>query len=268
MEFEPALRLGGFFGVLALLAILELRSPRRAQRFERWLRWPSNFGIVVVDTLVSRLVFPAAAVGAAVYAEGRGWGLLNRAALPDWLEILVAIVALDLVIYAQHVLFHRVPTLWRLHRVHHADLEFDVTTGIRFHPIEILLSMAIKLGAVVILGAPALGVLIFEVLLNAAAMFNHSNLKLPIGVDRVLRRVLVTPDMHRVHHSIVVRETHSNFGFALPWWDRLFRTYRAQPVAGHDGMTIGVPEFRDRGELRLDRMLMQPLRRGRTQQEE
>ena len=171
-------------------------------------------------------------------------------------------VVLDLVIYLQHVLFHAVPALWRLHRMHHADLEFDVTTGTRFHPIEIVLSMLIKLTVIGALGAPALSVLIFEVLLNATAMFNHSNVQLPAPVDCILRWLVVTPDMHRVHHSVVVRETNSNFGFNLPWWDRLFGTYRAQPEAGHEGMTIGVKEIRDPAEQRLDRMLTQPFRKG------
>ena len=185
-------------------------------------------------------------------------------AAPDWLAILVAIVLLDLIIFAQHRLFHAVPLLWRLHRMHHADLEIDVTTGFRFHPGEIVLSMVIKLGAVAVLGAPALGVMIFEILLNATSLFNHSNIRLPAAVDGRLRRILVTPDMHRVHHSIVARETNSNFGFNLPWWDRLFGTYRAQPAAGHEAMTIGLTLFRDPSELRLDRILMQPLRRERA----
>lgn len=220
--------------------------------------------MVVGGTLLIRLMLPAAAVGAAMTAEARDWGILGLVDLPPWVEIVIALVLLDLAIYAQHVLFHAVPGLWRLHRVHHADLEFDVTTGLRFHPIEIAASMLIKLAAVVAIGAPALGVLIFEVILNATAMFSHSNVGLPPGIDRVLRRVIVTPDMHRVHHSIAVRETNSNFGFNLPWWDRLFGTYRAQPAAGHEAMTIGLPQFRDPAELRLDRMLLQPLRRTDT----
>ena len=217
--------------------------------------------MVVIDTLLVRILFPIAAVGLALVADAKGWGLLNLVAVPDWLAVIVAIILLDLVIYAQHVLFHANPLLWRLHRMHHADLDIDVTTGIRFHPGEILLSMVIKMGAVVALGAPALAVIVFEVLLNATSMFGHSNIRLPAAVDRHLRRILVTPDMHRVHHSIVRRETNSNFGFNLPWWDHLFGTYRAQPAAGHEAMTIGLAQFRDPAELRLDRMLMQPLRR-------
>ena len=265
MAAEPMIRLGAFTGALALLAAWELLAPRRPLTAGRRRRWPGNLGIVVVDTLVVRVLFPTAAVGLALLADARGWGLLNQVAIPEWAAILVAILALDLVIYTQHVLFHAVPLLWRLHRMHHADLDFDVTTGIRFHPVEILLSMLIKLAAVVVLGAPALGVMVFEIVLNATSMFNHSNIRLPAGADRRLRRIMVTPDMHRVHHSIVARETHSNFGFNLPWWDRLFGTYRAQPAAGHEGMTVGLPGFRDPAELRLDRMLLQPLRRDGTE---
>ena len=193
-------------------------------------------------------------------AEARGWGLFNVIALPAWIGVVVSVIVLDLAIYLQHVLFHAVPALWRLHRMHHADLEFDVTTGLRFHPIEILLSMLIKLAVVAALGAPAVAVLIFEVLLNATSMFNHGNVRIPQALDRVLRWFVVTPDMHRVHHSILSRETNSNFGFNLPWWDRLFGTYRAQPAAGHDAMTIGIEQFRDPRELGLDRMLLQPFR--------
>jgi sterol desaturase/sphingolipid hydroxylase (fatty acid hydroxylase superfamily) len=223
-------------------------------------RWPSNLGIVVVDTILVRLVFPVTAVGIASLAAARGFGLFNVIGLPFWVSVVASIVLLDLAIYLQHVLFHAVPALWRLHRMHHADLEFDVTTGLRFHPIEILLSMLIKFTVVVALGTPAVAVLIFEVLLNATSMFNHGNVRIHPGFDRILRWIVVTPEMHRVHHSIVARETNSNFGFNLPWWDRLFGTYRAQPEAGHEAMIIGIEQFRDRGELRLDRMLLQPLR--------
>lgn len=261
LAIEPLIRLGIFVAVLAILMGWEFAAPRRQLTVGRWRRWPGNVGVVVIDAVLLRILFPTAAVGLALVAEGNGWGLLNLVARPDWLAILVAIVLLDLVIYTQHVLFHAVPLLWRLHRMHHADLDIDVTTGVRFHPVEILLSMVIKLGAVVVLGAPALGVMIFEVLLNATSMYNHSNVRLPLGVDRWLRRILVTPDMHRVHHSIVRQETNSNFGFNLPWWDRLFGTYRDQPAGGHQAMTIGLAQFRDPSELRLDRILLQPLRR-------
>ncbi|WP_243634772.1 sterol desaturase family protein [Roseicella frigidaeris] len=242
------------------MAGLEAWLPRRQRSAGRWLRWPSNLGVVVLDSLVVRLVFPTAAVGLALALEGRGVGLLPWLGVPQPLAILLAVVLLDLAIYLQHVMFHAVPALWRLHRMHHADLDFDVTTGLRFHPVEILLSMVIKLMVVVALGAPAVAVLVFEVLLNATAIFNHANLRLPERLDRLLRLVLVTPDMHRVHHSVVPRETNSNFGFNLAVWDRIFGTYRAQPAAGHEAMTIGIEQFRDPRELRLDRMLTQPLR--------
>ncbi len=257
---EPLIRLGCFAGVLALMALWEILAPRRRQAVGRLRRWPGNIGIVIADTLIVRLLFPTAAVGVALLGEARGWGLLNNLQLPGWLAVLATILALDLAIYLQHVLFHAVPALWRLHRMHHADLEIDVTTGIRFHPVEIVLSMLIKIGAVAALGAPAVGVLLFEVILNATSMFNHGNVLLPAPLDRAIRRLLVTPDMHRVHHSIVPAETNSNFGFNLSLWDRLFGTYRPQPAAGHLGMTIGIESFRDPGELRLDKMLLQPLR--------
>ena len=257
---ESAIRLAAFGGIFAALALLELVAPRRKQGIRRAWRWPNNLGVVVVDTLLVRILFPTTAVGLALVAEARGFGLFNMIRLPDWLAVLAAVLVLDLVIYLQHVLFHAVPALWRLHRMHHADLEFDVTTGLRFHPIEIALSMVIKFAVVAAVGAPALAVLIFEVLLNATSMFNHANMRVPARMDRVLRWLVVTPDMHRVHHSVVTRETNSNFGFSLPWWDRMFGTYRAQPAAGHEEMTIGIEQFRDPRELRLDRMLVQPFR--------
>lgn len=257
---EPMLRLAVFLGVLVVMATWELAAPRRRQDIPRILRWTNNLALVVVDTVILRLTFPILAVGLALMAEARGWGLFNALDLPLWLAVLLSILLLDLAIYLQHVLFHAVPGLWRLHRMHHADLEFDVTTGLRFHPVEIVLSMVIKLAVVAALGAPAVAVLLFEVLLNATALFNHANIRLPGGLDRVLRWVVVTPDMHRVHHSVIQAETNSNFGFNLPWWDRLLGTYRAQPKAGHDGMTIGIEQFRTPRDLWLDRMLVQPLR--------
>ncbi len=260
--FETQVRLAAFASVFAVMAAWEVLAPRRPQAIGRGARWPSNLGIVALDTLIVRVLFPTGAVALAMLAESKGWGVLNAWAVPAWLAVPFAVIVLDLVIYLQHVLFHAVPALWRLHRMHHADLEFDVTTGARFHPIEIALSMLIKLTVVAALGAPPVAVLIFEVLLNATAMFNHSNARLPLAVDRVLRWFVVTPDMHRVHHSIVRRETNSNFGFSLPWWDRLFGTYRDQPAAGHDGMAIGVEDLRDPAEQRLDRMLTQPFRKG------
>jgi sterol desaturase/sphingolipid hydroxylase (fatty acid hydroxylase superfamily) len=258
--YEPYIRLAAFGGVFAAMALWEFLGPRREQAIGRAWRWPNNLGVVVVDTLLVRVLFPTTAVGLALLAEAHGFGLFNTLALPAWFAVLASVVILDFAIYLQHVLFHAVPALWRLHRMHHADLEFDVTTGLRFHPIEILLSMVIKLAAVAALGAPAVAVLVFEVLLNATSMFNHSNVRIPLGLDRILRWLVVTPDMHRVHHSILARETNSNFGFNLPWWDRLFGTYRAQPAAGHEAMTIGIEQFRDSRELGLDRMLIQPFR--------
>lgn len=262
---EPYIRLGAFLGIFALMALWEFLAPRRVRAVSRWVRWPNNLAIVALNTALLRVIFPTAAVGLALLGEQRGWGLLNAVALPPWLEIALAVAALDLIIYLQHVMFHAVPAFWRLHRMHHADLDFDVTTGARFHPVEILLSMLIKLAAVAALGAPALAVLVFEVLLNATAMFNHSNVHLPSAIDRVLRWIVVTPEMHRVHHSILPYETNSNFGFNAPWWDRLFGTYRAQPEAGHERMTIGLSQFRDPRELWLDRLLTQPLRESAAQ---
>jgi sterol desaturase/sphingolipid hydroxylase (fatty acid hydroxylase superfamily) len=257
---EPAIRLGFFLGVLVLMALWEALAPRRPQSIKRGLRWPNNLGLVVIDTLVVHLLFPVAAVGMAFLAQTKGWGLLNIIPAPAWLAISASVLLLDLTIYFQHVTFHALPLLWRLHRMHHADLEFDVTTGLRFHPGEIIFSMVIKLAAVLVLGAPPLAVLIFEVLLNATSMFNHGNVRLPSWLDRPLRFVVVTPEMHRVHHSIDRRETDSNFGFNLPWWDRLFGTYRAQPALGHLRMTLGINRFRNKRELWLHRMLWQPLR--------
>ena len=257
---EPTIRLSVFLGIFAVMALWEVAAPRRARQHTRLRRWPNNIGIVVVNTVVLRVAFPVAAVGMATFAEAGGWGLLNSHRPPAWLAVVIAVVFLDLAIYLQHVMVHAVPAFWRLHRMHHADLDFDVTTGARFHPIEILLSMMIKLLVVAALGAPPVAVLIFEVMLNASSMFNHGNVRIPEGLDRVLRWFVVTPDMHRVHHSVVRRETNSNFGFSLPWWDRLFGTYRAQPAAGHDAMTIGIEQFREPGDMRLDRMLIQPFK--------
>jgi sterol desaturase/sphingolipid hydroxylase (fatty acid hydroxylase superfamily) len=257
---EPLVRLAVFLGVFAAVALWEALAPRRARAFPRRARWPHNLGLLAVDVIVLRVAAPGAAITVAVAGEAHGWGLLNALALPAWAAIPLAVALLDLAIYFQHVMFHAVPALWRLHRVHHSDLDFDVTTGTRFHPFEILISTAIKCAAVAAIGAPALAVLAFEVALNATAMFNHANGRLPPGVDRWLRLLLVTPDMHRVHHSIVYNETNSNFGFNLPWWDRLFGTYCAQPAVSHEAMTIGVDAFRAPADLRLDRLLAQPFR--------
>jgi sterol desaturase/sphingolipid hydroxylase (fatty acid hydroxylase superfamily) len=244
LEHETAVRLGAFLGVLALMAGWEALAPRRSLAMSRARRWASNLGIVFLNSALLRIVFPATAVAVAALAHERGWGLLNQHDAPFALAAVASVVALDLAIYLQHVMFHAVPALWRLHRMHHADLDFDVTTGARFHPIEILLSMLVKLAVIVVLGPPAVAVMIFEVLLNATAMFNHANVRLPAAADRLLRLLVVTPDMHRVHHSIEEHETNSNFGFNLSVWDRLFRTYKAQPDAGHERMTIGIRRYR------------------------
>ncbi len=260
LEQEAAVRLAVFLGVLIAMAVWEVAAPRRRVEIPRLLRWTNNLGLVVLDTVLVRLAFPVLAVGLAVIADENGWGILNQLQLAGWVAVVLAVLALDFAIYLQHVLFHAVPALWRLHRMHHADLEFDVTTGLRFHPVEVLMSMAIKLGVVMVLGPPAIAVLVFEVLLNGTSMFNHSNIRLPARVDAALRLIVVTPDMHRVHHSIHPSETNSNFGFNIPWWDRLLGTYLAQPRAGHERMTIGIEQFRTRRDLWLDRMLIQPLR--------
>jgi len=257
---EPIIRLGVFVTILALMILWEALVPCRERRLSRWVRWPNNFAIVAVNTLVLRLLLPTAAVGLALVAESRDWGLFNAVSVPAWLAIPASVIVLDFAIYLQHVMFHAVPAFWRLHRMHHADLDFDVTTGARFHPIEILLSMVIKLAVVAALGPPALAVLIFEVLLNATSMFNHGNVSLPAHLDRPLRWIVVTPDMHRVHHSVHPDETNSNFGFNLPWWDRLCGTYRQAPRGGHQAMQIGIDRFQSARDTRLDQLLVQPFR--------
>lgn len=252
MEFETfirahevPIRLGFFFGIFALMAIWELAAPRRRLTQPKAVRWINNVGLVFFNSFLARLVFPTAAVGMALFAREHGWGLLNYFQVPYALAVIGAVIALDFFIWLQHVMVHAVPVLWRLHRVHHADLDYDVTTGARFHPIEILLSMLIKFAVIAVMGPPVLAVILFEIVLNATAMFNHSNVRIPAGVDRALRMFVVTPDMHRVHHSVEDDETNSNFGFNLPWWDRLFGTYRDQPRGGHETMTIGIRTFRE-----------------------
>ncbi|HEY5790469.1 MAG TPA: sterol desaturase family protein [Gammaproteobacteria bacterium] len=259
---EAWVRLLAFAAIFAAMAAWEWQRPRRDREQPRRSRWPVNLGLLLIDGLLLRLLLPTAAVGIALLGEARGWGLLNNLALPGWLAVLLAVLLLDLAIYLQHVLFHAVPGLWRLHRVHHTDMEFDLTTALRFHPVEIVLSMLIKMGLVAALGAPALAVLLFEILLNGAAMFNHGNVYLPWEWDRRLRRVIVTPDMHRVHHSVRPVETNSNYGFNLSVWDRLFGTYRDQPRDGHTGMTIGLNEYREPAALDLPGLLLQPFRGG------
>ena len=254
---EAALRLGAFVGVLCAMMAWELAAPRRRYAVPRLLRWSNNLALVALDTAILRLAFPLLAVGLAALAQERGWGVFNLIELPGWMAFVLAFVLLDFAIYLQHVVFHHVPVLWRLHRLHHADLDFDTTTGIRFHPLEIALSMGIKLALVLALGAPPEAVLVFEIVLNATSLFNHGNVSLG-KFDGLVRAIFVTPDMHRVHHSAVRTETNSNFGFNFSFWDRLCGTYRAQPGAGHEAMTIGLERFRDRREAWLHRMLIQP----------
>jgi sterol desaturase/sphingolipid hydroxylase (fatty acid hydroxylase superfamily) len=261
---EIAIRVGCYAAVFAAMVAWEWLAPRRALKVGRRPRWANNLGILAVDIVAVRLIVPTAAVGVALLAAERGWGLLPMLGLPVWAAGIAGFVLLDLVIYAQHRVFHYVPVLWRLHRMHHADLDIDVTTGVRFHPLEILLSALIKIVAVVALGIPAVSVLIFEVVLNATSMFNHSNVALPPQLEPVIRWLVVTPQMHQVHHSVVRTEHDSNFGFNLPWWDRLFGTYCARPAAG-EGVAIGLPIFRDLRELRLDHLLTQPFRNDRNE---
>lgn len=258
MNADAFMRLSAFVGVLGVMASWEIMRPRRRLTTSKLRRWTANLSVVVLNTLVIRMLFASGAVGTALVAADQGWGLLNRLDLPIWLERLLAVMALDLVLYLQHVMFHAVPALWRFHMMHHADLDVDVTTGARFHPAEVILSMLIKLGAVVVVGAPPEAVLAFEVLLNATAMFNHSNVWMPQAVDRFLRWVVVTPDMHRIHHSTLPQETNTNFGFNLPWWDRLLGTYRADPSAGQEAMALGLEQFRDPTRLTFTGMLLLP----------
>jgi sterol desaturase/sphingolipid hydroxylase (fatty acid hydroxylase superfamily) len=258
MAHEAQIRMGFFVGIFLAVALVELLVPRRPLTTSKRSRWFSNIGIVVINTVVLRLLLPAGAVGIAMWVQGQGWGLFNHLDLPFWLEVVLSVMLLDFIIYLQHVMFHAVPALWRLHMMHHADMDYDLTTGTRFHPIEIIISMLIKASAIMVLGAPALGVIVFEILLNGTAMFNHGNFYLPLGFDRMLRLLVVTPDMHRVHHSVFPTETNSNFGFSLPWWDRLLGTYRPQPRLGHEAMTIGLNQFRDPSRLTLGRLIVLP----------
>ncbi|MDQ7836364.1 MAG: sterol desaturase family protein [Humidesulfovibrio sp.] len=263
MNHEALLRLSTFLGVALALALAEALAPRLARPAERRLRWPANLGLVAVSTLVIRLSVPVLPVGLAALAQAKGWGLFNLLAalglpLPEPAAGLCAILLLDCAIYWQHVASHRWRWFWRLHRVHHADTVLDLTTAVRFHPLEMLASLAYKLLLVLALGPPAWAVLAFELLLNALPMFNHANVRLPLALDRALRLALVTPDMHRVHHSADMREANTNFGFCFPWWDRLFATYLDQPALGHAGMTIGLTIFRDRAWAGLWGLLRMP----------
>jgi sterol desaturase/sphingolipid hydroxylase (fatty acid hydroxylase superfamily) len=265
---ETTIRLSSFLSVFAILAFWEFLSPRRSLTVSRRLRWFSNLSVTLINPVLLRLVVPILPTGMAIMAQERGWGVLNyRFGLPYWAEIVISVVALDCLIYVQHVMFHALPLLWRVHSMHHTDMDLDVTSGLRFHPIEMFLSMAIKLIAVILIGPPVLAVIIFEVVLNATSMFEHANVNIPSGLDRLVRLLIVTPDMHRVHHSVIRSENARNFGFSLSLWDRLFGTYLAQPSEGHMGMTIGLPRYQDVKNLALLRMLYHPFtRRNRTSQ--
>jgi sterol desaturase/sphingolipid hydroxylase (fatty acid hydroxylase superfamily) len=258
MENEPVIRLAAFFGIFAVMGVWEMRAPKRKLTASKTIRWFSNITLTFLNSFVLRFFFPLLAVGVAYWCDEKGWGIFNILGIPDLLAGILSIFILDLMIYFQHVAFHLIHHMWKLHMMHHADLDIDVTTGARFHPIEIMLSMLIKLAVVIVIGAPPWAVLVFEVLLNATAMFNHSNVDLPVNIDRILRLFVVTPDMHRVHHSVIIKETNSNYGFNFPWWDRIFGTYIDQPEKGHLDMTIGLPNFRDQKKLTLPYMLAMP----------
>ena len=242
---ETAVRMSFFFGVLILMAVWEVLAPRRAANVSKIVRWGNNLGLVVFNSVLLRLVFPTAAVGVTIFASEHSWGLLNYVQLPSVAAVAISIVVMDFVIYVQHILMHAIPALWRLHRVHHADLDYDFTTGVRFHPLEIIVSMLIKFVAILLLGPPVAAVVIFEIILNASSMFNHGNIKLPAALDRILRLLIVTPDMHRIHHSVEKDESNRNFGFNLSLWDRFFGTYRRQPRAGHEEMVVGIQNYRE-----------------------
>lgn len=258
MEYEGIIRLTFFFLTFVVVAIGEMVFPRRVLTMSKFIRWMNNLAVIALGAFVVRFLLPFTGVTVALIAQKKGWGLFNMIYLPSWLEVLLGVLILDLIVYLQHVMFHALPLMWRVHMMHHADLDIDVTTGLRFHPIEILISMIIKITAIAALGPTVFTVILFEILLNATAMFNHSNLKLPLKLDKYLRLVVVTPDQHRVHHSVIIRETNSNFGFNFPWWDRIFGTYRPQPVMGHEKMTIGLAHLRDPSKNNLLLMLTMP----------
>jgi len=259
-QYESIVRLSSFAGIFLIMAMLEIAMPRKQRVLGKGQRWFTNISLVIVNTLALRLIMPILAVGMANYAAGQGWGLLVLVNMPIWVEIIVAFILLDMLIYAQHIAFHKVPVFWRFHKVHHADRDLDVTSGARFHPIEAVFSMAYKLLCIALIGPAAFAVFLFEVVLNAASMFNHANVRLPLGLDRLLRLFIVTPDMHRVHHSVIERETNSNYSFFLTIWDRMFRTYTAQPEKGHDGMTVGLSEYQDSKPANLIWSLLVPFK--------
>ncbi len=242
---ESTIRLGVFLGLFALFGLTEYFTPRRKLTMLKTNRWFTNILIIIIDGALVRIFFPAAAVGVALWASSKGWGLFNLIDAPLWLAALVSIVVLDFAVWWSHLLSHKIPLLWKIHRMHHSDRDIDVSTAIRFHPIEIVVSMLWKVCWVIALGAPAVAVIMFEIILNGLALFNHSNTKLPLKLDAIIRKLIVTPDMHRVHHSIIVRETDSNYGFNLSIWDRMFSTYNDQPKLGHDDMVIGIEEWQD-----------------------
>ncbi len=260
MRPEIGIRITVFVAVLAIIGLWEVLSPRQPLNDSKTRRWFSNLSLVVISTFLIRLALPVLPVGAAVFAQERNIGLMQSLTLPSWLTFGLALLLLDFIIYLQHLMFHYLPLLWRLHRVHHTDLDLDVTTGIRFHPIEILISAGLKITTVILFGLPIAAVIFYEIIMNAASMFNHGNIFIPSGIDWILRLFLVTPDMHRVHHSVVVKETNSNFGNTFSWWDRLLGTYRYQPAAGYQNMMIGLKEFRDASLLRLPRLLILPFK--------
>ncbi len=262
-QYEAIIRLTAFAGIFLIMALLEIAMPRKTRVAAKGMRWFTNISLVIINTLALRLIMPILAVGMAHYADARGWGLLAVADLPIWIEIIIAFLLLDMLIYAQHVAFHKVPIFWRVHKVHHADRDLDVTSGARFHPVEAVLSMAYKLLCIALIGPAAFAVFLFEVVLNAASMFNHANVRLPLGFDRLLRLFIVTPDMHRVHHSVIERETNSNYGFFLTIWDHMFGTYIAQPEKGHDDMTIGLSEYQDSKPDKLIWSLLIPFSRNK-----
>lgn len=265
MEREELYRLGIFLTLFGLFAVWEILKPRKKRVGNKGVRWFSNLALVSMNTLLVPVIVPIVALTMASLAGERGWGLLNNYEVPYPVSVILSVIILDFIIYLQHIMFHAVPVLWRLHRVHHSDVDLDVTSGTRFHLIEIVISMMIKVGAISLLGPPVFAVLLFEVLLNGTAMFNHANIRLPLPVDRVLRLFVVTPDMHRIHHSVINEELNTNFGFNLPWWDYICGTYRAQPVQGHDGMTIGVDRFRSTRDQYPDRLLLQPFIAGKSE---
>lgn len=256
---EGAIRLGVFLSILILMSGLEALFPARDRVQKRSARWLTNFGLVVIDTVVIRLLFPVIAVGAALWATSKGWGALNLISWPNWFEIILGIILLDMLIYWQHVAFHRIPVLWRLHKVHHADRDLDASSGLRFHPVEIVLSMMIKIGVVILLGAPVLAVIIFEVLLNGCAIFNHANVRLPKWLEKPLRQVLVTPALHRIHHSVIEDETNTNFGFSVIWWDKIFGSYTDQPKGE---LTLGLNEYQTDQPSNLWWSLIVPFKRN------